>query len=79
MKMKLHAGLIFALRLVLKQRHKRTRKWLTSFQAMDNRRDWIATWEKFMTSQTFFFFFFINKYDELLQYIGYKKKRKINK
>ena len=27
MKMKLHAELIFALRLVLKQRHKRTRKW----------------------------------------------------
>ena len=29
MKMKLHAELIFTLRLVLKQRHKRTRKWPT--------------------------------------------------
>ena len=37
MKMKLHAELIFALRLVLKQRHKRTRKWpiTTSF-------DWVT-------------------------------------
>ena len=43
MKIKLPAGLIFALRLVLKQRHKRTRKWRIVSHSMQVKYPWEGT------------------------------------